>query len=111
MTRFAEVQPTSVDALEREIGPMVKGALSWSIIILPDDRSPATRIGFRKPGEEFVTLLVDPAGKLLADPGTWAGSRRALASLVHKPTAPWRPLVEVRFKTAGLAMHANLRRK
>ncbi|HYD05647.1 MAG TPA: PepSY-associated TM helix domain-containing protein [Reyranella sp.] len=74
-TRLAPIEVDSIDAVARELRPLTDGAQQWSIL-LPTEREPVVRIGYRKPGQAFQGREVDPStAALLPDAGTWAGTR------------------------------------
>lgn len=74
-TRLEAVQPTSIDAIARELQPLVGDAVQW-FMLFPTEREPAVRIGYRGASGPFVRRNVDPATlNLLPEEGTLAGTR------------------------------------
>jgi len=74
-TRVAATQPVAVDALSRELKPLVGDATQW-FMRFPTDREPTVRVGYRGASGPSVQRNVDPATlKLLPEEGTLAGSR------------------------------------
>ena len=74
-TRLAAADSGPLDPLARDLRSLTEGAQQWSVM-LPSEREPAMRIGYRKPGGDFQSRHADPStGRLLPDAGTWAGTR------------------------------------
>lgn len=74
VTRIPAKQPASIDAVARELRPIMTGVQQW-YVLLPTEREPALRIGYRAPNGGFVSRSAESSGRLLPDPGTWAGTR------------------------------------
>lgn len=65
----------SFDGLRQQLPAEVRNSPFWSAL-LPTDREPAFRVGYRAATGEFRIRHADPAnGRLLPDQGSWAGSR------------------------------------
>ncbi len=73
-TRLVSTEPRSIDAIAKELQPLIDGARQW-YVVFPTERDPMMRVGYRKPPEPFVTRDADPSNSaLLPDSGSWAGT-------------------------------------
>ena len=73
-TRLAPADLKSVDALAREMQPLV-GASSLWLVLFPSDREPVARVGYLAAGGRMRYRQADPStSTLLPDAGTWGGT-------------------------------------
>lgn len=74
-TRVEAARPIAVDAVARELQPLVGEAVQW-FMRFPTEREPTVRVGYRGASGPFVQRNIDPATlKLLPEEGTLAGTR------------------------------------
>jgi uncharacterized iron-regulated membrane protein len=73
-TRVAPAELKSVDALARELQPVIGASPQW-LVLYPTEREPVARVGYAAAPGKFRYRQADPAtGALLADAETWGGS-------------------------------------
>ncbi len=96
-------EPTSVDAIARQLQPLIDGTAQWSVAF-PTERDPAMRVAYRVPGKPAATRRADPAtSAFLPEPGTWAGTRFIFAFHYSLHLSLWSPGYEI-VGLAGMAM-------
>ncbi len=72
-TRVAAAELKSVDALARELQPLIGGSPQW-FVLFPGEREPTARVGYATGGKTRYRHADPPTSALLPDAGTWAGS-------------------------------------
>jgi uncharacterized iron-regulated membrane protein len=73
-TRLAPAGLKSVDALARELQPVIGASPQW-LVLFPGDREPVARVGYLEGPGRLRYRHADPStSALLPDSGTWGGS-------------------------------------
>ena len=88
-TRLERAGLKSVDALARELQPVIGGSPQW-LVLFPDDREPVARVGYLEGAGRLRYRHADPSiSALLPDAGTWGGSGFIYPFHVHLHIKAW----------------------